>query len=698
MRALLRDETGVVALTVLLLFPPLMILGVLAVDVGNWYVHKRQLQIQADAGALAAASFYTYPCDDTAISNVARDYAGGGRNRFDGGAEARIPAANLAFRLNQPTFFNQPSAPNPPDDGMTGSPCADAAVDVKMTETSVPWLFGKSFVPNINAQARVAIRRLEGLKGMLPVALPVPDPKRVRITFISEVTGETLGVKDLCARSAAINGLNIWDNAAGNPAGWDSTGNACKAGTAPTPKSLNFDDPAPGSKWERVGMIVQLSGATNQIDCGQPLVQCFQSGTSGLGFIHGWSDLPAVTDAANSAPHPRSVVLLPGTCGDAYFNTKTATCTIGVSAAVDFQPRQLDGLGNVRKVTDGRDTFDAVGVNAIVTTSTGTTTYPLAWSPSTKRWTAANISIPPGGDASTVKLSWEQRDNTVVMSGTAQPCTTRNNNPCHATFPGVLQRTVSANSTVAGPIKLLQIGNLTSSSGVNDVKACSPGCGEDFVVTVGIGGTLALSEPTDPPSVLRVTGGSQTQAIDCDPAIANLKDEIASGCGPAYGRNIGQACPDHSASATQPAGATWFCVWTKTGQSPSQISAGMNKRLLGDEKATACTAPNRWPNYAPNDPRIIPVFLVPFGSFGGSGNASFPVSDFAYFYITGWTAQGAGFANPCQGNGDDPVPGNDEGLIVGHFIKHVDTLSVGGAGDTPCDLTTISGCVAVMTR
>ncbi|HEX7221617.1 MAG TPA: hypothetical protein VF231_00080, partial [Candidatus Limnocylindrales bacterium] len=59
---------------------------------------------------------------------------------------------------------------------------------------------------------------------------------------------------------------------------------------------------------------------------------------------------------------------------------------------------------------------------------------------------------------------------------------------------------------------------------------------------------------------------------------------------------------------------------------------------------------------------------------------------------------GAGFANPCQGNGDDPVPGNDSGLIVGHFIKHVDTVNVGGAGETPCDLTTISGCVAVMTR
>ena len=128
-----------------------MLLGVLAVDVGNWYVHKRELQIQADAGALAAAGHYRYPCDDTAISTAAREYAGGVRNRFP-----RIPAERLSFRLNQPSFFNQPGTPSPPDEGMTGSPCADAAVDVKMTESAVPWFFGKPVLPFIDAQARVA--------------------------------------------------------------------------------------------------------------------------------------------------------------------------------------------------------------------------------------------------------------------------------------------------------------------------------------------------------------------------------------------------------------------------------------------------------------------------------------------------------------------------------------------------------------
>ena len=65
------------------------------------------------------------------------------------------------------------------------------------------------------------------------------------------------------------------------------------------------------------------------------------------------------------------------------------------------------------------------------------------------------------------------------------------------------------------------------------------------------------------------------------------------------------------------------------------------------------------------------MFLTPFGSFDGSGSTTVPVTDFATFYVTGWTGQGQGFNNPCQGNGDDPVPNNDPGVIVGHFIKYI---------------------------
>jgi hypothetical protein len=682
LRQLARDETGSYGVMIGLLIPVFLLLGVFAVDVSNWYVHHRKLQIQADAGALAGAAYFKFPCTDAPISAAAQSYAGQNHNAF-----SDIPSSRLTFTLNQSNYVNQST---PGDTGLTGSPCADMAVDVKMTEQNIPMFFGNLFNPLADAQARVEIRRLLGGTPMLPVGVPAPDPKRVRVTFISEVTGEVLGIKDLCETSPA-NGMSIWDNAATNASGYNGATAACDKATAPAPLPLTFN----ASKFDRVGVIVALSGSPATINCGDPLVNCYQSTTSGLGFVHGWSDQPAVTDptvnptTTGLPPQPRSVWLLPGTCGDAYFNTKTTSCTIGVRAKVDFQPREYDASGNPRIVGTGGNAKPVIAVNAIV----GGTTYPMTFDTTTKTWSAASVAIPPGGGASNVQLSWEQKDNAVT--GFASPCTTANSNPCKATFANVLQRTVSANSTVSGPIQLLQIGDVNNASGVDDVQECSSthvSCTTKFVVRVGVGGTLALSQPNDPPIVLRVGGGgSQNQSIDCDPNISTLKDELWLGCAPDYRRNTGQTCPASKVFGTpQP----WYCVQTQTGATVNDVAAGMNHRVLGSEKPTACTNSNHWPNYQPNDPRIVPLFVVPYGSFQGTGNQTFPIQDFANFYVTGWTGQGGGFANPCQGNGDDP---GTAGAITGHFIKYI--ASAGKPDVQPCDLNnSISGCVAVMTR
>jgi hypothetical protein len=683
LRHIAREQRGAMAITVALLFPALLGFGVLAVDVGNSYVHKRELQAQADAAALAGAAYFKYPCDNAPITAAALSYAGKDHNVFGNLHGIQPP------QINKPNFSGQSK---PGDSDLTGSPCADGVVDVKMTETNVPWIFSKLGVtPFINARARVNIRRLSQLNGLLPVGVPVPDPKRVRVTFISETTGEQLGYEDLCKETDAVSGLQIWDNASSNTAGWNAATSSCDQATAASSLPLTFNDP----KYAKVGVRVQISGSTSTIACGQQLVTCYDAGSAnGAGFVHGWSDQPAVTDAANSAPQARSVILLPGTCGDGYFSAQSTACTIGLSAKMDFQPREYDASGNPRKSGNN----PVIGVTAIVTDASGSSSsYNLTWDPTTKTWGASAINVPSAAGPLSVKLTWTQTDNSVASYGT---CKTGNKNPCTDTTD-VVQRTFSASDTRSGPIKLLQIGDLSNTSGVDDVQRCStahPSCTENFVVRVGIGGTLALSRPTDPPAALRISGGSQTQAIDCDPGVSQLKDEIAAGCAPNYGRNTGQACPDHSQGATQGSGATWYCIWTQTGQSPSQVSAGMNHRILGSEKASVCTAPNHWPNYDPSDPRIIPVFIVPYGSFQGSGNQAFPVQDFAFFYITGWTGQGNGFDNPCQGHGDDPVPGNDAGLIVGHFIKYIEPVNNGGDSGTPCDLSSLSGCVAVMTK
>ena len=661
-RRIAREQRGAMAITVALLFPALLGLGVLAVDVGNWYVHKRELQTQADAAALAGAGYFKYPCVDAPITAAAQSYAGKDHNVFGNVHPSQPP------QLNKPNFDGQ-SKPGDPD--VSGSPCNDKAVDVKMTEKNVPWIFGKLFTPFINAQARVSVRQIQQLAGLAPIGVPVPDPKRVRVTFISEVSGEELGHKDLCKQTDGESGLQIWDNASSNAAGWNAATGTCDGNSSPSALPQTFNDP----KYARVGVRVQLSGSTSTVDCGQPLVSCYDAGsTNGAAFVNGWSDEPTVTDAAKSAPQPRSVILLPGSCGDAYFSAQSASCTIGLRAKVDFQPREYDASGNPRT----KSKTPVIGVTANV----GSSSYPLSWDSVTKTWQSSGINVPSSAGPMDVTLKWSQTDNTVGTSA----CTGKK--PCTGTT-NVVQRTFSASDTRSGPIRLLQLGDLSSTSGVNAVQRCSPthpSCTTDFVVRVGVGGTLALSRPSDPPTVLRVTGGSQTQAIDCG---MKFEDALATGCTQVYARNTGQAC-----TASPPLN----CVAPDTGNHPNKIGQGLNQRILGDQRASnGCIAPNQWPDYDPSDPRIVPLVIVPYGSFQGSGsNDRYPVQDFAYFYITGWTGN-AGFSNPCQGNGDDLVPGNDGGVVVGHFIKYIATND-GGNSQTPCDLTSISACVAVMTK
>jgi hypothetical protein len=646
LRHIVREQRGSMAIAAIgLAFPLFLLFGVLAVDVGNRYVHKRELQTQADAGALAAAAAFGFPCDVDAISAAAESYAGKDHNVF-----ANLPASGSSriFLLNQPNFAGQAK---PGDAGLTGNPCDDNAVDVKMTERDVPWIFGmllpKSYV---NAQARVSLYRIDGLGGTLPVAVPAPDPKRVRVTFISEVTGETLGYKDLCKRTDPENGLQMWDNAVSNASGWNQAVGSCDKSTAATPLSQTFDDP----KYAQVGVRVQISGSPSTINCGQQLVTCYDAGsTNGL--------------------------------GDAYFSASATPCTVGLSAKVDFQPGEYDASGTPKNVS----------VKALV----GGSSYNLTWNGSAGAWQTSSIAVAPGAGPLSVTLSWEQTDNTITGKGT---CTNKNNNPCKDTFTDVLQRTFAATPARSGSVQLLQIGDASSTSGVDDVRRCSsahPSCTEDFVVRVGVSGALELAKPTDTATILRVgaSGGSQNQAIDCDPSLSNLEDEIALGCSPQYRRNTGQACTGNEPSGTPPL----YCVAVKPGKTTNQVSAGMNRRILGTAKPSSCTSPNHWPNFVAGDPRIVPVMVVPYGSFQDNGagtGTEVPVQDFAYFYITGWTGQGNGFDNPCQGNGDDPVPGNDSAYIVGHFIAHVATLDV-TPSDVPCNWdSSISGCAAVMTR
>ena len=53
----------------------------------------------------------------------------------------------------------------------------------------------------------------------------------------------------------------------------------------------------------------------------------------------------------------------------------------------------------------------------------------------------------------------------------------------------------------------------------------------------------------------------------------------------------------------------------------------MNQRVLGSEKPSTCTGPEQlgsFPDIPTGDPRIVQVFITPFGSFSGSGSEDDP--------------------------------------------------------------------------
>ena len=117
------------------------------------------------------------------------------------------------------------------------------------------------------------------------------------------------------------------------------------------------------------------------------------------------------------------------------------------------------------------------------------------------------------------------------------------------------------------------------------------------------------------------------------------------------------------------------------------------------------------------------MFLVPFNSLNGNGNATVPVIGAATFYVTGW--QG----DPCIGqqnrtgtqnsNGlastgdDDPTAANPaicdsgngggslqncDGVLLGHFVQYTE-LSSSGTGSGVCLQTSALGnCIGVLTK
>ena len=105
----------------------------------------------------AAASF-TFPCANDAILERARTYAGDPASSAPYNTQIGRRSDSNVHVLDQLGATTGTRAA--PDDTDGGPPCAARMVDVKITETDLPWYFRLATVPAINAHARVEVQGL----------------------------------------------------------------------------------------------------------------------------------------------------------------------------------------------------------------------------------------------------------------------------------------------------------------------------------------------------------------------------------------------------------------------------------------------------------------------------------------------------------------------------------------------------------
>jgi Flp pilus assembly protein TadG len=654
-RLRIRDEHGAVLILIVFLFPLFLLMAVAAVDVANWYVHKRHLQNKADAAALAGAyemrsTILNAACVPGLIKTKAGDYGGGLNSTFgDSSTEGRT-----SVLVNEANYKDQ-STPN--DTDVTGNPCADRVVDVKVSEKNLPYFFDvPTLVPWINAQARVDIRKVTTEAKPLPVAVEDPSAKAMEATFTDESDDSVIGSGAL-KRVGFSGGLDFWQT------------------PAATPISFNVSQ-------SRIGVKLALSRSLTTTACGDPAVKCYDK----VSFVRGY-DTPTI--ATNGRPQPGEVKLMPGSCSPySYFTAGIGPCLINVEAKVYFNGSTLVAATD-RKVTaslNGGADFP------LVTTDGLTYTSPIAIDRD-----ALKGPLP-------ITMKWEQTSGKVDMGGpTLETCRNNGSNNCKGALESgnTLQRSFVADQTASGPVRHVElIDSVTGLSPTNSVIRCTGGattCVRSFYVRIGIK-TLGADGPGDPPTVLRPGdsgGGSQHATVDCDADHSTgIVYELENQCsGASFVLNTGQACPTSNSGTPSP----WPCVDVVTGTAANKIGKGMNKLILGDERATTCTVPNTWPKPVPDSKRVLPVFVVPLGAFDQSGSSyTVPVIRFVYFYVTGWAGQGGGFDNPCQLAGDDIVV--DGSSIVGHYFTYIEPTSSGSSGEELCDFSAIDGCVAVMTK
>jgi hypothetical protein len=702
------SERGAALLITAVALASLILVAALVVDVANWYVHKRHLQTQADAAAFAGgAELKLLGCSNPAIHKAVQQYSGVKSVALAVSDPENVQVGNRADGSVH-ILVNSPDPDGYWSNGYTTDgpePCAARHIDVKMTEEDVPWFLRIPFVvPAINAHARVEMRLVSNLSGQLPIGVVDVNPQSGAVIFYDEANPGNLSTT-YARQLRKINtagGLNEWANV-------DSSGSA-------TPVSVTM--PASG----RLGSVVafssdgppksapmSISGTVTEI-CGRARVDCYNDpASSGLIFAHGYPS----GAAGNKTPVVKGATLSTGNCPDsyAYFTYNDAACSATLSVTFDTTISSSN-LSRVELTATPGGNCSGGGHDA---SNSLTRTF--------------TINIPAHAGPCPITVTWIVKQETNFPSSPSPPGITcgnafNNNNPCNGSF-GIVQRVFGGDDDLSGPVRTAHLLNMGSSFGTPSCPGplgYGPACnsfpiGEAHSLAIDVQLTGAISLTSGDPSVLlRITGGSRNGTIDCNKT-GNLQVQLANGCDLPYRINTNSdlRCVDATTVTTKSAllasPQPYPCVAVQTGGSVGQFTSGIQARILNGGNSCPASGPGRnyWslydsadglpspsnPSYSFNDPRIVYVFMVPFGSFRGSGNTILPIVSFGIFYVRGWGGNGNGNDDPCPG----AIPNVPKGDLAGNFIVHSATsATASGTEACPAAGTNFNPCVTVLTK
>lgn len=667
-----QNEDGGILVIFALFAPVIILLASFAIDVGNSLLHARHLQVQADAGALAAAQEFQ-PCISQNINRVAAQYSGVEHATAPG--EAGIVAAGpllneqvqtgkrtkteqqaqLHELINSKRYFGQ-SAPVDAT-AEEKSPCEAEMVDVKVTETKLPWYFKLARqvltgVPYNNAHARVEVLQETKASKVQPLAVAESAPVAVRAYFVDEAaSNKELANVALTTAGTNEKGQEIWTSAS-------------------APLALAINKP-------HIGVVVALSGNKADTKCGDAYVKCFDQGSSGpLLHVAGYS---LGGTGTLIAPLARAVTLsspVPNTCADAYFSSAVGSCSFTISAKVDYGSASTAGIS----------VFPEVG---------GTKGAAMTFNAGTGSWT---------GVATHTATAGSNEVNLVVE------CNNKASGSLCASEKKALKATIkdvhrsytaseSGSGTIAGAW-LSEVGGLPQDANSFEVCEAQDGnsCTHKLVLTLNIGASLANAQKyTDPLYHMRF-GSSQAEVVGCGPGKeasgAEYREHLAKGC---EGKFVINTSDPNCTGTSEPYDCIGFASGVKTGP----FAQGLAKRFETEPpQGTRFYCANNWvknngeavPLLPKDDSRIIQLFIEPYGA---DGSKSAPIQDFATFYVTGWDGDGCNGQKPKPSHLDDEA---GKGEVVGHFVKYVNTLNAEDGGGQKCAVNSLGECVTVLTR